>query len=326
MNVDYSTSIDCDRFYNVIIRKNVSSTNSEYTVNNKLSYCILLDNISGSNLYDVYIIEDLIGGLVYVPNSLRVNGIVPSCGDINLNETAVIPLGSISESNPTTIITFDVIIKNLPTQVPISNFSRVLYKVNSSLKIVNSNMVYSNFYFKPLNKEFVKLVDDSTIANKGLDDLVNFKILINPSVDMSNVFVEDNINDSIKVTNISIERNGISSNSNCSNSISISLGYVSKNESIVINITGKVVNKLNEFSNSIIVNQAYLRYTTSYTNQNMSCNSNPVYIYLYVPYVNACKVSDKNCVSIDDKIEYTIDLENCGTVPLLDLKLIDILP
>lgn len=322
----------------IYVNKKVTPNKSSLSINTILTYSITLENIYNENLEYVHIIEDILDGLVYIPRSLKINGKYPSCGDINLNEDAIIPIGTLlpytlsnSCHSNRVVVTFDVSISRVPIQNPISNFCRVLYKYRVSNKlvcnIVNSNIVYSDFNLDIKNEPFIELVDGSTFSYKGPGDPIQFKIILNPKNSIKNVVLYDYLNDAIELSSIEIIKNGFTTKKSNINISKLPIGSIDCNESVTIILNGKIKNNINLSSYSLIKNQVSIKYLDNHGSiNNIVCKTNPVYIYIYTALVKSSKEANQEYVSIGDTISYTIDIENCGTVPLLDLVVKDILP
>ena len=172
----------------ISIKKFVDTHSKEVTIGSMLTYTIVLENISKKDLESVCVVEDLISGLKYKKGTLKINGLKPYGGDIDLDRNVIIPVGTIkaksedSSTNSKIVITFNVLIDKVPCQQPIFNYARVIFKYYEKGQcltgIETSNKVLVPFNLFVKDEGVMKLVEGKTIIRKDPGDSLNFIILL----------------------------------------------------------------------------------------------------------------------------------------------------
>lgn len=330
-------------FYQMIsIEKFVDTHDKEVTIGSMLTYTIVLENISKKDLESVCVVEDLISGLKYKKGTLKINGLRPYGGDIDLDENVIIPIGDInaksqnSYTNSKIVITFNVLVDKVPCQQPIFNYARVIFKYYKNGQcltgIETSNKVLVPFNLFVKDEGIMKLVEGRTIVGKGPGDSLNFIILLEPDSPMENVILSDYLDKRLELISVKVIRNGVIEQTENTNIRGLKLGYIDKGERLEVLINTRI-REYKDYScddcNSgceIISNQATIKYVNPFNKYYITKDTNKVYVYVYSANIKAYKSVDRDRVNIDDIITYKIHLRQCGSTIIENIILKDKLP
>ncbi|WP_460285307.1 SdrD B-like domain-containing protein [Clostridium sporogenes] len=285
-------------------------------VGETVTYTVTLENTCTSPLTNVFFKDNVPNGLSFVPGSVTVNGVSDITLDPNIGFTIPdIPGGS------TATVTFDAIVKTVPTPNPTLNTATINYSytpVEGGIEnnfTVNSNTV-------PL--EVGALADVSVVKTGSPDPVIPGEVLTytidvmnaGPS-DAQNVVLDDEIQSTIIDPEFSID-GGVTFNPWPT---IYDIGTLLAGEIRTILIRGTVAS----FATGIISNIANV--ISSTPDPNLNNNTSIVNTEVNaLADISVVKTASPNPVNQGEILTYTIDVTNAGPADAQNVVLTDAIP
>ncbi|MEG1423832.1 MAG: hypothetical protein RRY11_06045 [Terrisporobacter sp.] len=305
-NDNYNSSL------NVFIEKSVKAKTNSITIGSKLTYTIMFKNESNYDLNHVFMIEDLIYGLKYEYNTLRINGMLPLSGDIDLNKGALIPIGNVSKNSNLTI-SFDVLIEEDLRQYPVSNYVRAIYKYQKNNVTINeiktSNNVITYLNSPKTNSRFIMEVDNCNMTSRSKSQDIQFRISIKPFNYIENAYLSEYLSNDFEFVSTKVIYQDSSENNFNKKEKYIPIGNIRGNEQVLIIINARMKEKI-DGNKPYFTNRAVIQFSDG--SLNLSSETNLVYVYKENSHVEYSVSGLKNELNKGDITEILIKLNHLG--------------
>ncbi|MGH1053339.1 DUF11 domain-containing protein [Bacillus cytotoxicus] len=300
----------------------IKTVNKEATrLGDTLTYTVQVINIGTVPATDVQFIDVPSAGLVFIPNSVQINGnLAPG---LNPFEGFLVPNLDVGES---VFITFDVTINTIPSSNSITNIAHItgnfeLVPEELPIEITNT----SNTTITPVNRGSLDLFKEVNYVNVGIGDVVTYRVRVlnTGTVDATNVQFIDRLSQGATFVPNSVTINGVL-------------------QSDLNPITGFVIPNIPVGETALVTYQAEI---TSFPDggtienvANVSAEyvlvpgespiivedtSNTVVITVNTAILFIVKGANFEVATIGDVITYAIAVINDGTVPIENVILID---
>ncbi|MEF9991450.1 MAG: hypothetical protein RSD22_06515 [Romboutsia sp.] len=322
----WGNNINSNNSLNIFIEKSVKSKTNYINIGSMLTYIVEFKNESNYDLDNVFIIEDLIEGLKYEYKTLRINGMIPLSGDIDLNKGALIPIGNVRK-NSRIIISFDVLIEDILKQYPISNYVRVIYKYQKNnitiSEIKTSNNVLTYLDSPQNNGGFVMDVEKSNMTSKGSLEEIQFRIFLKPFNSIQKAYLSKYLNDNFDFVSAKVIYENSFENNFDKKEKYIPIGNVRANERVLIIINGRMKEKINS-SDLYFTNEAVIQFSDN--NLNLSSTTNKVYVYKEDARIEYSVSGLKNQLNKGDITEVLVKLNHVGSGYIENYSIQNVIP
>ena len=308
----------------VILQISKSVNDDVVAVGETISYSILLDNtLSTADATNVFLLDLLQPQLSYVTNSTSING--GPLQNLNPSIPPGINIGTIPAGSAI-LVTFNVLLNELPSQNPILNTATVTYNAGEKENIKTTNetqvKVVDIDIVKSVKPEFAQVGDKitykSVITNTGKVPIENiiFKdpppsntIYDNPSFKINNVLYPT-LNPSLPI-DLSL--------------VVPSLVPLNPGESITIefNVSVNTLPDIPIIDNTSSIEYSYLDGSILKTNNK---ESNLVDTIIREGKITLEKIADKEVALVGDTLTYNINVKNTGNIEVKNVVLTDIVP
>ncbi|RDY28493.1 DUF11 domain-containing protein [Romboutsia weinsteinii] len=305
----------------LVATKSVSK--SYATIGDVLTYTINVFN-SGNVLAKNVNFRDVIpNGLIFVQNSVSINGISYQGYDPYESFT----LGNIV-SGDTVVVKFDVNVTSLQIPSLVSNTAQLTfaYKVNPSGDDIYAQ-ANSNSVTTQINVGSLKLTKsvDLNYVTKG--DVLTYKVIVNNdgNVDTKNVIFTDNLQSDLTFNQGSVKIDGTAyPDYNPINGFR--LGDIASLGSVTVTFTATVVEQpiRNSVLNFAIASFSY-KIDPNGSDYSHSAQSNTVSSFIIMPILVNIKTVDKTYSTLQDTLNYSILVKNAGNTTINQLFFSDVL-
>ncbi|PHD45525.1 cell surface protein [Bacillus toyonensis] len=287
------------------------STNKQFvTIDETISYTILITNSGNTAANNVQLTDPLPNGTILTPGTVTLNGVLQ-----NVDSLVALPIGTIP-GGATFTLSFQVTVINITTQNPIINnaFASYLYTVNPSLpptsKTANSNSVTSTIRLANLHAN--KSVD-KTFAEVGDVLTYTFSLTNDGNVAANNVLLSDSIANGTAFVPNSVIVNGVSQPG--ATPASITIGSINANATITASFQVLITSipNPNPISNSASISYNFI-VDPNASPVSKNTTSTTTFTQVNDANVISAKTVDKVFATVGDVLTYTVVLTNAGSV------------
>lgn len=295
-----------------------------------VTYTITVENTGTVTATDITVTDTVPSGTTLVPGSVSVS--VPSTINI-VGSDISIDIAQINPLDPLITITFQVTVDTIPTQNPILNFAGIEYSYIGPSGVVTENgftdIVSTQVNTADLisNDNFTKLVDKNYLI---IGDIVTYylSIINTGNIAAVNVFIQDIMPNGLTFISGSLVLNNPHTGNDIETGITLT-NPIQPNEVVDITFQAEATSipVPNPTDNSASISYDYT-VDPAAPNPDVSVNgtSNIVSTQIEISELNTTKSADIAYADIGDTINYTITVENIGTINASNVIITDLLP
>lgn len=302
----------------VLLTKSVQEQTADF--NDILNYTITVKNDGLSIINNYNVEDDLPSELSFVPNSIKVNGVVQPNPSSNLFEYKVSNL----TPGQTLTITYQAKVIAFP--------SSPTREINNTVILFDSNDVPVRFIQATvtINEPIVELIKavDLTVAQIGDELLYTIQVVNKNAYNINNYTVRDVVSNYLDIVDGSLVADGLVNSVILGQNIEVVIPTILANETLSITYKG-IVNGLpttqdpNNSRNRLISNQAML-----YNRDNKLIDDSEVITSISpgADIVTITKKVSKEIAEFNEVLTYTVNINNVGLSTIESYVLEDILP
>ncbi|AEB75644.1 Ig-like domain-containing protein [Clostridium botulinum] len=328
--ISASTKSNINKLYSssIIIRPNITITANPDMVSLKdiVEYTININNTTTSTIENIILINYLPHEFSYVDNSLTINGI-----SINSNLETGIDLGTIN-SWQTIIVKFKASANSKPNSGSQYTDSAILnYKFNTDDGLLPYSITTVNDIEYLVGGDIPEITNINKTASPifaSVGDIVEYTVSIpnNTSTTFKNLVLIYTLSKEISYVSNSLTINEVSSND--SPITGVTLGNIPPSKTILVKFKAKINSQAS--NNFYYVNSATVNYAVGTTPNIISATSksniNKLYSSSIIIKPNMNINSNPTIVSLDDIVEYIININNDTTDTIKNVILTNSLP
>ncbi|MGL4849982.1 MAG: hypothetical protein ACRC28_13860 [Clostridium sp.] len=313
--------------------KSVDKTGAE--VGDILTYTIRLLNSGNVDATNVLIKDTLQAGTSFIPGSVFINGTPNSIYNpqTGINVGTLIP-------NVESVVSFKVHIDFIPEVNPLKNIANLTYEYKqnpTSTQVIKgastSNETSTSIVSTPISPGINGFYKRANLENATIGDVIIFTLTAknSSSVVAKNVIAKDILDSSLSFENNSVTIDG-SLVLNGDIRQGIALGDIKPLEAKIVEFKAKVISipSSNPIQNTGTLSYAY---SAGIDGINKSVNITSAPTFTRINYANISnedssliKSVDKNYVSKDETLTYTVFLKNTGNVSANNIVFYDTIP
>lgn len=305
----------------LVVNKAVSKAYA--TIDDLITYTVTIFNAGNTVAKNVNFRDVIPSGLTFIEGSVKINNISYS----GFNPYSSFSIGNII-SGDTVVVTFDTTVTSLPNPSLVSNTANITfsYRVNPNGQDI-SVITDSNTVTTQINLGSLSLTKSVDKAYATMGDIITYTIVINNNgnVRADNVIFTDNLQEDIVFNLGSVKINGVSYPDYNPN-IGFNIGNIDTLNSLTIVFTVTVIeNPIKRAALNYAIGTLSYKIDPNGQYYSKSYQSNTVSTILVRPALTSSKLVNKVYSTLQDELNYTVQVKNEGTTTISQMFFTDFL-